>query len=156
MSARKKEKLNKHDIAMPSFGDLEKLNCGLTGLQDGYMEPLTADQETCIDMCEGLIDILSALFNVSGRDLRGPRRNNLGIARIRQIGMYVANVTLGINMTMVGRGFGRDKSTVVYACHLIEDLRDDEDFDLIICRVERIVRAAFRVGIRIDGAGPSA
>ncbi len=43
--------------------------------------------------------------------------------------MYVAHVTLRLSMADIGRGFGRDRTTVVYACHLIEDLRDDDDFD---------------------------
>ena len=46
--------------------------------------------------------------------------------------MYVTHVTLRINMSDVGRGFGRDRTTVVHACHLVEDLRDDEDFDRMV------------------------
>jgi hypothetical protein len=94
--------------------------------------------------CDGLIDILSAFFNVSGRDIRSPKRQNLDVARVRQIGMYVANVVLGINMSMIGQGFGRNKSTVIHACHLIEDMRDDEEFDLLIARLEAITKAAFK------------
>lgn len=94
--------------------------------------------------CDGLIDILSAYFNVSGRDIRSPKRHNLDVARVRQIGMYVANVVLCINMTMVGQGFGRNKSTVIHACHLIEDMRDDDEFDLLVARLEAITRAAFK------------
>lgn len=94
--------------------------------------------------CDGLIDILSAYFNVSGRDIRSAKRHNHEIARVRQIGMYVANVVLGINMTTIGQGFGRNKSTVIHACHLIEDMRDDEEFDMLVGRLEAITRAAFK------------
>lgn len=94
--------------------------------------------------CDGLIDIISAYFNVCGRDIRSSKRQNLDVARVRQIGMYVANVVLGINMTMIGQGFGRNKSTVVHACHLIEDMRDDEEFDLLVARLEAITHAAFK------------
>ena len=68
--------------------------------------------------------------------------------------MYVGHVTLGLKMTEVGAGFGRDKSTVVHSCHTIEDMRDDEDFDLIVARVESLVSVAFaldRQGARRDG-----
>ena len=58
--------------------------------------------------------------------------------------MYVSHVVLGLSMTEVGKGFGRDRTTVMHACHLVEDLRDDEDFDHIIARTEHIVAAAFR------------
>lgn len=94
--------------------------------------------------CDSLIDILSAYFNVSGRDIRSPKRQNLDVARVRQIGMYIANVVLGINMTMIGQGFGRNKSTVIHACHLIEDMRDDEEFNLLVARLEAITHAAFK------------
>lgn len=93
--------------------------------------------------CDGVIDLLAVFFNVSGRQLRSPGRTSLPVARVRQIGMYIAHVTLGMKMTAVGAGFGRDKSTVVHACHTIEDMRDDEDFDGIVARVERLVAIAF-------------
>lgn len=104
--------------------------------------------------CDGIIDLLSVFFNVSGRQLRSPRRTSKPVSRVRQIGMYVAHVTLGMKMTAVGAGFGRDKSTVVHSCHTIEDMRDDEDFDLIVSRVERLIVVAFsleRNGVRRDG-----
>jgi chromosomal replication initiation ATPase DnaA len=47
-------------------------------------------------------------------------------------------------MSDVGRGFDRDRTTVLYACHLVEVMRDDADFDRIVATMERIVGAAFR------------
>ncbi|MEO3998530.1 helix-turn-helix domain-containing protein [Mesorhizobium sp. CAU 1732] len=94
-------------------------------------------------VCDGVIDITSALFNVSGRDVRQPGRSTLDISRVRQVGMYVAHVTLGISMRDVGEGFGRDRTTVLYACHQIEDLRDDAEFDSIVAMMERVVLAVF-------------
>ena len=32
----------------------------------------------------------------------------------------------------------------MHACHLVEDLRDDEDFDRIIGQTERVAQAALR------------
>nr|WP_245447502.1 helix-turn-helix domain-containing protein [Nitratireductor sp. OM-1] len=108
----------------------------------GRLSPVT--EERLGDVCECVIDILAALFNVSGRELREARRSSTSVTRVRQIGMYVAHVVLGLNMTEVGRGFGRDRTTVQYACHLIEDMRDDEEFDRIVLMTERITSAAFR------------
>jgi len=34
-----------------------------------------------------------------------------------------------LSLTEVARGFARDRTTVSHACHLIEDRRDDPDFD---------------------------
>jgi chromosomal replication initiation ATPase DnaA len=97
-------------------------------------------------MCEGVIDIAATLFNVSGRELRLANRCTQGVARVRQIAMYVCHVTLGIKLTEVGRIFGRDRTTVSHAAQLIEDLRDDAEFDRIIDQVETIVKSALRIG----------
>ena len=99
--------------------------------------------ERAIDLCEGTIDITAALFNVSSKEMRLPGRSDLGVARVRQIGMYVAHVALGLSMNEVGRGFSRDRTTVLHACHLIEDLREDAEFDRMVTTAERIVVAAF-------------
>ena len=102
-----------------------------------------AREERAIELCESMIDVVAALFNVSGKELRKPGRSTLGVSRVRQIAMYVAHVTLQLNMTDIGRGFGRDRTTVVHACHLVEDLRDDEDFDRMVAVTERVASAAF-------------
>ena len=99
--------------------------------------------ERALELCEGMIDIAAALFNVSGKELREPGKSGLQIARVRQIAMYVAHVALRLRMRDIGHGFGRDRTTVVYACHLVEDMRDDEDFDRIVAMTERVALAAF-------------
>ncbi|MEO9611696.1 MAG: helix-turn-helix domain-containing protein [Nitratireductor sp.] len=91
-----------------------------------------------------MIDIAAAIFAVSSKELRRPGRTALAVARVRQISMYVAHVVMGLSMSEVGRGFGRDRTTVLHACHLIEDMRDDEEFDAIVAMAERVARAALR------------
>lgn len=100
--------------------------------------------ERSMEMCECVIDIVAALFNVSGKELRRPGRSSTAISRVRQIGMYVAHVVLRLTMAEVGRGFSRDRTTVQHACHLIEDLREDAEFDRILSLTERVTAAAFR------------
>jgi chromosomal replication initiation ATPase DnaA len=100
-------------------------------------------EEWPFQACDHVLDILAAFFNVSGRDLRSHSRCERAVARVRQIGMYVVHVTLGLTMSQVGQAFSRDRSTVAHACHLIEDMREDRDFDRIIHTVETVVRAAF-------------
>jgi chromosomal replication initiation ATPase DnaA len=107
-------------------------------------EKCAPPDERALELCEGMIDIAAALFNVSGKDLRRAGRTALDVSRVRQITMYVAHVVLRLNMADIGRGFNRDRTTVKHACHLVEDLRDDEDFDHIVLMVERVALAAFR------------
>lgn len=99
--------------------------------------------EVVIEICEGMIDILAACFCVPSKELRSQDRANACISRIRQVGMYITHVALGLNMKEVAAGFSRDRSTIVHACHLIEDMRDEPDFDRVCVTVERIALAAF-------------
>jgi chromosomal replication initiation ATPase DnaA len=99
--------------------------------------------EEVIEICERVQDIISACFAISGRDLRDTRRKRAEISRARQIGMYLAHVTIGLQMQEVGDGFQRDRTTVAHACHVVEDLRDDPNFEDVLAMIERIVKAAF-------------
>ena len=101
--------------------------------------------EQIIADCEGVIDIAAVMFNVNGRELRYPGRAAPAVSRVRQIAMYVAHVALGYSMREVGDGFSRDRTTVLHACHSVEDLRDDADFDMMVTAMERVVRAAFQL-----------
>lgn len=94
-------------------------------------------------ICESVLDLCSALFNVSGRELRQARRCSQGIARVRQIAMYLCNTTLGVSLTEIGKAICRDRTTVSHAVQLIEDLRDDAEFDAIMEQIERVTRIAF-------------
>ena len=100
--------------------------------------------ERDMEICESMIDICAAMFNVSSKELRQTGRTGNDVARVRQIAMYVTHVSLGVSMHEVGRGFFRDRTTVRHACHLVEDMRDDEDFDRAVVMMERVARAAFR------------
>ena len=62
-------------------------------------------------------------------------------ARARQVAMYLAHVVLGQSLTHVGAVFGRDRTTVSYACAQIEDLRDDPAFDAELDRLEALIAA---------------
>lgn len=107
-------------------------------------------KKKALEICDGIIDLLSDAFGVSGSELRNSVRGTKDIARIRQIGMYVAHTMFGMTMTTVAAGFGRDRSTVMYACHQIENMRDDADFDQIIHNFERIVAVAFSIQRRAE------
>lgn len=100
--------------------------------------------EAALEICECLIDIAAALFSVSSKELRRPGRTAVPVSRVRQIAMYVAHVVLRLTMGEVGAGFGRDRTTVLHACQVIEDMRDDPEFDRVVLMIERVAFAAFR------------
>ena len=46
-----------------------------------------------------------------------------------------------MSLARVAQAFGRDRSTVAYACHKIEDMRDDAAFDQRLDDLETSLRA---------------
>ncbi|MGB7433676.1 MAG: helix-turn-helix domain-containing protein, partial [Ahrensia sp.] len=100
--------------------------------------------ELVLAVCDAAIDLLSVLFGVEACELRSPTRARKNAARVRQVGMYALNVGLGMKMGDIALGFSRDRSTVIHACHLIEDMRDDPDFDAVVCRVEAVFSISFQ------------
>jgi hypothetical protein len=55
--------------------------------------------------------------------------------------MHLAHVGCELSLTVVGRIFGRGRSTVAHACHKIEDAREMPAFDHPVGMMEHSVRA---------------
>lgn len=72
------------------------------------------------------------------RDRRRPS------CHVRQIAMYVCHVALQMPFADIGAAFGRDRTTVGHACHVVEDRRDDAAFDDFVSAIERMATAVFR------------
>lgn len=83
---------------------------------------------------------VAAAFEVEPELLRMPTRGNYRVALARQSAMYLAHVSCRLSFTDIGAVFGRDRSTVAYACRRIEQRRDDPVFDHAIGMLESIVR----------------
>ena len=111
---------------------------------DRFQPTAKRRDEASMEICECLIDIAAAYFSVSSKELRSTRRSSMAASRIRQIAMYIAHVVLRMTQAEVGRGFGRDRTTVTHACQVVEDMRDDMEFDRVVLTLELIAHAAFR------------
>jgi chromosomal replication initiation ATPase DnaA len=46
----------------------------------------------------------------------------------------------------IGVAFGRDRTTVGHACHVVEDRRDDPVFDDFVSAAERMIAVVFGGG----------
>lgn len=89
-------------------------------------------------LCQCVLDQAAILFGIPARELRKPGRSRLEVARVRQIAMYVSHIVLGITMRDVGRGFDRDRTTVLHACQVVEDLRENREFDAAVAMMEQL------------------
>ena len=68
---------------------------------------------------------------------KGGRRSD---THVRQLAMYLTHVGFGMNLNRVAMAFQRDRSTVAYACHKVEDERDDPELDEMLDALEESLR----------------
>lgn len=89
-----------------------------------------------------LVGLVALDTGVHGGQIRSPRRRDNGAARARHIAMYLAHVGYSWPLHRVAGAFGRDRSTVSHACHVVEDLREDRGFDARLDALEDCLKAA--------------
>lgn len=75
-------------------------------------------------------------FGIYPIELKIPTRGRHAASMARQFAIYLAHVMLGIPLNVVATHYGRHRTTATHACHVIEDRRDDKDFDARISRIE--------------------
>lgn len=84
--------------------------------------------------------MISLTLSVPLLELRAPSRCRVEVAFARQVAMYIAHAVFGLRYTAVGRLCGRDHTTVAHACRVIEQRRDDPDFDRMLQLLEALCR----------------
>jgi chromosomal replication initiation ATPase DnaA len=76
------------------------------------------------------------VFDLPAGELSGPTRGCAKVALARQTAMYLARVCLGLTLSEAAALYGRDRTTAAHACRVIEDLRDDSQFDARLTAIE--------------------
>ena len=87
-------------------------------------------------------DVASFALGVPVGDILDPRRGAAQAAFARQIAAYLCHVGFELSLARIAIAFGRDRSTIAYACHAIEDRREDAQFDLWIGELEAMLQQA--------------
>ena len=99
-----------------------------------------------------LARIIANAHNVTVRELFHHSRSRAPIAATRQLAMYMMHVVLGRSLTEVGKFYSRDRTTVSYACMRMEDMRDNETFDIQVTELEQQYNQAISTGNFLDNA----
>ena len=73
-------------------------------------------------------------------------RGNPVHARARHIAMYLTHTACGMSLSRVARAFGRDRSTVSHGCRIVEDYREDADFDIWIEQLSSGIQSVVLLG----------
>ena len=87
---------------------------------------------------------VSRVFVVASTELWSETRGPRGVVFARQVAIYLAHVSCGLNLTETGHLFGRDRTTVAHACKVVEALRDDRHFDRSLELLEGVIRSLSR------------
>jgi chromosomal replication initiation ATPase DnaA len=104
---------------------------------------MTPSERNQIDAAKARFACDAAAFALGCEEpLLSDARGNASTSFARQIAMYLTHVAFGLSLQRVATAFGRDRSTVAYACHLIEDRRDDPKLDDLLDQLEATLRAA--------------
>lgn len=102
-------------------------------LQDDASAPNLQARATAFWKIEELV---ACAFGVPVHMLHAASRGNASAALARQCAMYLAHVVCGASYTQIGAAFGRDRTTVAYACRRVEELRERPDMDGLLTRLE--------------------
>ena len=86
-------------------------------------------------------------FGVSGSCIFSKTKGPTHLSFVRQVSMYLLHTLYQINLSRVARAFSRDRSTVSYACNIIEDCREDMCFDDKIVRLETFLDREMLLGM---------
>jgi len=86
--------------------------------------------------------LVAYTLGVPEQDMDALTRRNARVAFGRQVAMYLAHISFELSLSRVAMAFGRDRTTVSHACHLVEDRRDDPVFDAQLEDLESLLRAA--------------
>ena len=73
--------------------------------------------------------IVAVYFQLPSELLLKFARGKASATRARQVSIYLMHTTLSFSFTQIAKIYGKDRTTIAHACRLIEDLRDDPEFD---------------------------
>jgi chromosomal replication initiation ATPase DnaA len=87
--------------------------------------------------------IAGQVYAVPVEEMRRPTRGRPHVARARQIAIHLARSVFGMSHSQLAAEFGRDRSTIHHACHLIDAMREDSaEFDSTLRWMESLLRRA--------------
>lgn len=111
---------------------------GNGGARAATLAPLDPSVRLGCRLCR---DITSTMLDVPAEDLVRATRSYAGICQARHVAMYLAHIVFQLPLSSIAVDFGRDRTSVAHAVRRIEDQRDDQDFDALLTRLERLAGA---------------
>lgn len=106
---------------------LEKETPSITMAQNAIRDVMNDVQPIPITI-ERIIDEVARTFEVTSDDIKSPKRASQ-ISQARQVAMYVVREVTNLSYEEIGKEFGRDHSTAIYAVQQVErNMKNRNDF----------------------------
>jgi hypothetical protein len=86
--------------------------------------------------------------------LFAPTRGSARAAFARQVAMYLAHTGFALSFEAIARAFGRDRTTVSHACHVVEDDREDVRLDWRLAALELFCLTGSETFLRVSRMAP--
>lgn len=93
-----------------------------------------------------ILYLIGNIYNKDPMDLLDAKRGSAEITHVRHMAIYLMHVTCGFQMVIVGEMFSRDRTTISYACNLIENARDGRVFDMTLSLIEHTLLTLLHTG----------
>lgn len=122
---------------------------------DGTLSSFATTHDTTYDLNVGnlVIKLVSTMEKVDVDEIVRTSRGRADICLARQIAMYLMHTVFSCPYHRVAAFFGRDRTTISHACKLIEDARDDRDFDTRLEVMENLLVSARSLFEMIEAEG---
>lgn len=93
-----------------------------------------------------VLKLVSTLEKIDSQNLTGTTRGRSDVCLARQMAMYLIHTVFSVPYHRVAYLFHRDRTTISHACRLVEDLRDNEEFDKRLETMENLLVSARALG----------
>lgn len=97
--------------------------------------------------------MVASAFELPSERLLKYDRGNAKATRARQIAIYLMHTGLSFSLSKISRIYNKDRTTIGYACRLIEDLRDNPAFDDRILELENTISIVLKLASYIPSKG---
>ncbi len=81
-------------------------------------------------------ELVARTYRLPRSALHAGTRCRKSVAFARQVAMYLCHVCLSYPLKDIAGHYQRDRTTVAYACRVVEDRREDEETELLINSLE--------------------
>jgi hypothetical protein len=105
-------------------------------------------------ICHWVAFCVARDFGLEPAVLFAPTRGAPRVAFARQVAMYLAHTGFALSLEAIARAFGRDRTTVSHACHVVEDGRDDVSLDWRLAALELFCLTGSETFLRVSRMAP--